>query len=44
MDVGPAPEGDGIADIVGAVGLAEEVIAELDEVAEREERARIAEQ
>ena len=44
VDVGPAPEGDGIADIVGAVGLAEEVIAELDEVAEREERARIGEQ
>ena len=44
VDVGPAPEGDGIDDIVGSVGLSEEVIAELDEVAEREERARIAEQ
>jgi hypothetical protein len=44
VDMGPAPEQDGISDIVGAVGLSEEVIAELDEVAEREERARIAEQ
>jgi len=43
VEVGPAPEEDGIADIVGSVGLSEEVIAELDEVAEREERARIAE-
>ncbi|MCP4849620.1 MAG: hypothetical protein GY899_16905 [Verrucomicrobiaceae bacterium] len=44
VDVGPPPEEDGIADIVGAIGVAEEVIAELDEVAEREERARIAEE
>ena len=44
VDVGPPPEEDGIADIVGAIGVAEEVIAELDETAEREERARIAEE
>ena len=44
VDVGPAPEEDGIADIVGDIGVAEGVIAGLDEAAEREERARIAEE
>lgn len=43
VEVGPAPEEDGIVDIVGTIGVAEEVIAELDEVAQREEYARIAE-
>ena len=43
VDMGPAPEEDGIVDIVGTIGVAEEVIAELDEVAQREEQARIAE-
>ena len=44
VDVGPPPEEDGIADIVGDLGVAEGVIAVMDETAEREERARIAEE
>lgn len=44
VEVGPPPEEDAIADIVGAIGVSEEVIAGLDEEAEREERARIAEE
>jgi hypothetical protein len=43
VEMGPAPEEDDIVDIVGTIGVAEEVIAELDEVAQREEQARIAE-